>query len=106
MDELIDRVVIANPQRKKKNLHRRFLKLGEEYGEAVQAYLSVTSKNNGKQKTWEDVREELCDVLIITLDILLTEMPDEDFHDNTKNIEIENRILKQVDHKIDKWLKK
>ena len=69
MDNLIKKVWDANPKRKNKNMARRLLKLGEEYGEANQAYIAVTSKNNDKQKTWADVREELSDVVIVALDI-------------------------------------
>ena len=106
MDSLLNRVRVANPKRNKKNIHRRLLKLGEEYGEVNQAYLAVTSKNNLKQKTWYDVREELCDVIIVALDILLTEMPDETFDTLTKDADIEERSLKEVDRKLAKWLVK
>lgn len=62
----------ANPTRNASNLDRRALKLIEEFGEAAQAYLNVTSPSNGKSKTWDDVREEIADVLIVALDIAWT----------------------------------
>lgn len=102
--DIISRIFAANTKRKKKNenLDRRFIKLSEEVGEACQAYFSVTSKNNTKNKTWADVREELSDVVIITMDILLTEMPDEDLK-NTKK-ELKARIEKEIDRKVEaKW---
>lgn len=78
--DLISKIFKANKKRKKKNdnLDRRFIKLSEEIGEACQAYFSVTSKSNTKNKSWDDVRKELSDVILIAMDILLTPMPDED----------------------------
>lgn len=49
----------------------------EELGELAEAYLGVTSSNNGKNKTWSDVREEIVDVLIVSLDLALTPLPGE-----------------------------
>ena len=106
MDSLINKVRIANPKRKKKNIDRRLLKLGEEYGETVQAYLAVSSKNNIKKKSWQDVREELSDVVIVALDILLTEMPDENYDDKLKEREIETRICSEISRKLMKWTDK
>lgn len=100
MDKLVQKILEANPRRKAKNLDRRIMKHGEEYGEVVQAYLAVTSKNNLKQKTWDDVREELIDTLILNLDILLTEMPDQ------KGMTLEARlgmIYDELDRKLAKW---
>ena len=103
MDSLIEMVRSANPTRDKKKISRRLLKLGEEYGEVVQAFLSVSSRRNSKNKHWPDVREELCDVLIIAVDILLTEMPDENYPENSRKEQIENRTLNEVSRKLDKW---
>ena len=100
MDTILNKIRDANLKRKVGNMDRRILKIGEEFGEACQAYLSVTSKNNDKKKTWDDVREELTDVLIVTLDVLLTEMPDE------ANADIEARLHKELDRKLAKWDKK
>lgn len=102
--DILSRIFHANKKRKKKNenLDRRFIKLSEEVGEACQAYFSVTSKNNTKNKNWGDVREELADVVIIALDILLTEMPDEDLKNAKK--ELKDRIEKEIDRKTEaKW---
>lgn len=65
-------VLHANLNRSLANLHRRVGKLLEEIGETNQAYLCVTSASPSKAKTWDDVREEATDVLIVALDILLT----------------------------------
>lgn len=78
--DLIERVFSSNKERDEKNqdLSRRVIKLAEEVGEVSQAYFSLTSKRNKKNKTWDDVREELADVVLIALDLLVTEMPDEE----------------------------
>lgn len=102
--DIIFKIFGANKKRKKKNenLYRRFIKLTEEVGEACQAYYSVTSKNNSKNKTWDDVREELSDVIIVAMDILLTEMPDENLKNPKK--ELKARIEKDLLRKIEaKW---
>jgi NTP pyrophosphatase (non-canonical NTP hydrolase) len=107
MDQLIHKIRHANPKRRIKQIERRLLKLGEELGEVNQAYISSTSKNNRKNKTWKDVREELCDVIIIAMDILLTEMPDENynhFSDEEKEKSIDQRILNEIDRKLTKRL--
>jgi NTP pyrophosphatase (non-canonical NTP hydrolase) len=106
MDSLLDKIRFVNQARNKKNLDRRMMKLGEEYGEAVQAFLAVTSKRNTKQKSWPDVREELCDVVIVALDILLTEMPDEEIDPEVRDQVIEERIHLEIDRKLEKWLVK
>lgn len=103
--DILGFIFSANKKRKKKNenLDRRFIKLAEEVGEACQAYYSVTSKNNSKNKTWGDVREELCDVVIVALDILFTEMPDETDFKNPKK-ELIDRIEKEIRRKAEaKW---
>lgn len=103
MSDIIDKIKKANPKRHASHIERRMLKLGEEFGEAAQALLAVTSKNNSKKKTWDDVREELTDVVIVAMDILLTEMPDEkDITPETKRETIE----KWFDKKLKKWSKK
>lgn len=68
----------ANPGRRMGNMNRRLLKMYEEAGEFVQAFLHVTSQSNAKGKTWADVREEGIDTMVPILDVLLTEMPDQD----------------------------
>ncbi len=76
-DDLIALVRDANPERTHTNLDRRCWKLLEDTGEVAEAYLNVSSASNGKGKTWDDVREEIADVLIVTLDIVLTRLPGE-----------------------------
>ena len=72
MQEIIELIRAANPKRSMPSLPRRFMKLTEELGEVAEAYLNVTSKANDKCKTWDDVREECADVLIVAFDIALT----------------------------------
>lgn len=102
MSDLIKMVREANPGRNHENISRRTMKLMEEVGEACQAYLSVTSPTNGKGKTWDDVREELADSVIVALDIALTPMPDEV---NKSDAEIEADFLRMVEKKLKKWRK-
>lgn len=49
--------------------NRRIIKLMEELGEVSEAFLNVTSPNNRKNKSWNDVREELVDSFIVAIDI-------------------------------------
>lgn len=103
MPDIIEKVHGANRDRRMEIFARRMLKLGEEYGEASQAYLSVSSEKNGKNKTWDDVREELVDVLVVTLDLLCHQFPDED------EAAVEDKmkfINKELDRKLKKWAKK
>ena len=102
-NDLIKKVRDTNRDRDMAIFARRLLKLGEEYGEASQAYLSVSSESNGKNKTWDDVREELVDVLVVTLDLLCHDFPDEDETDVSAK---EARVLDIMDKKLDKWKKK
>lgn len=83
--------------------HRRVTKLGEETGEVSEAFLSVTSESNGKNKTWIDVREEAVDSAIVALDIALTKFPgEEDWDDDKLYLAVEDMIAK----KLKKWKKK
>lgn len=78
MFNVIARLVqAANAGRDPTNLERRCDKLIEELGEVSEAYLNVTSDSNRKAKTWDDVREELVDCLIVALDIYWTLLPGE-----------------------------
>jgi hypothetical protein len=81
MAGMIEMIRDANPGRNYKNLNRRLMKLFEELGEVSEAYLNVTSGFNGKNKTWDDIREEIVDVLIMTVDIALTPLPGVPEHD-------------------------
>lgn len=100
---IIKKIWDANRKRTMDTFGRRLLKLGEEYGEACQAYLSISSEKNGKNKTWDDVREELVDVMVVDLDLLCHQMPDETELDFDKRMVTINEIL---DRKLKKWAKK
>jgi len=102
--DIISKVHAANRDRRMELFARRMLKLGEEYGEASQAYLSISSEKNGKNKTWDDVREELVDVLVVTLDLLCHKFPDE--HEETNATDKAIVINKELDRKLKKWAKK
>ncbi|MFB8758526.1 MazG-like family protein [Streptomyces nigra] len=56
----------------------RMLKLSEEVGEVAQAVIGATGQNprKGVTHTWDDVRSELCDVVITALVALRTLTPD------------------------------
>jgi NTP pyrophosphatase (non-canonical NTP hydrolase) len=56
----------------------RMLKLSEEVGEVAQAVIGATGHNprKGASHTWDDVRSELCDVVITALVALRTLTPD------------------------------
>lgn len=102
-NKILEMVQKTNQNRSHKNLIRRILKLSEEMGEVAEAYLNVTSKDNGKEKTWDDVREELVDVLVVVCDVVLTPMPDQE--DLTPE-EIEEIIQNVLAAKLGKWKRK
>lgn len=77
ISNIVNLVSEANLGRHHGNLSRRILKNVEELGEVSEAYLNVTSARNSKGKTWDDVREELADSVIVALDCALTPMPDQ-----------------------------
>jgi len=100
---VFEKIWHANRKRSMEIFPRRLLKLGEEYGEASQAYLSISSEKNGKNKTWEDVREELTDCIIVAMDLYCHEMPDEE------NVTLEDKVAQlnaDIDRKLKKWDKK
>ena len=101
MDKIFDIVHEANDKRRHHtNIPRRTMKAVEELGEMCNAYLSVTSKLNPKEKTWTNVREEMVDALIMAIDLLYTPFPD----DGTKTKkEIEQEVLKAFDKAMKKW---
>lgn len=103
MKDILEKIRVANLKRKTSNLTRRMLKLSEENGEAAQALLSVTSKTNSKNKTWDDVREELTDVAIVAIDMLLTRFPDEEALTPEEKAE---KIHLELDRKLQKWIDK
>lgn len=100
---VFEKIWNANRKRTMTIFPRRLLKLGEEYGEANQAYLSVSSENNGKDKTWADVREELADTIIVAMDLYCHEMPDE--KDMTYELKLA-QLNSDIDRKLKKWEKK
>ena len=75
MIDIIDKIRDSNPTRDMQDISRRLNKLQEECGELSQAYLSVTSTHNKKNKNWRDVMEEAADVTILAVDIALTIPP-------------------------------
>jgi len=101
-ESIIATIAQMNPQRDYNTFPRRIMKLGEEYGEINEAYLNVTSLNNKKKKTYDDVREELIDLLIVTVDCMITRLPGDE---NKTDKEIEDEITQWVRVKLDKWAK-
>jgi len=75
--EIKQKVIEANPERDMANAKRRAIKLIEELGEVAEAWLNITSPQNGKSKSWNDVREEIADCLIVVMDVALTTLPGE-----------------------------
>lgn len=100
--DLVHEVKVTNPSRNVDSLYRRIMKLGEELGELMEAYLAVTSEYNYKGKTWEDVREEAADAVIVGLDILLTATPDVE---NLSPEKQEELAYAMVVAKLQKWRK-
>lgn len=99
--DVIEAVRVANLKRTHTNLIRRMLKVVEELGEASEAYLNVTSAANAKEKTYEDVREELIDTAIVTLDCALTRFPGEE---NRTDESIRAEIDELFVRKLAKWV--
>ncbi|MEU1332072.1 MazG-like family protein [Streptomyces sp. NPDC005865] len=56
----------------------RMLKLSEEVGEVAAAVIGATGQNprKGTTHTWDDVRSELCDVIVTAMVALRTLTPD------------------------------
>ncbi len=95
MTDIIKLIYEANKGRRSlPNLHRRITKAGEELGELNEAYLYVTSISNSKNKTWEDVREEAVDVILMGVDLALTPLPID--HGKTPE-EIEQEVVNMVE---------
>lgn len=102
MKEIFDIIYKANPRRRIDNLERRMLKIGEELGEAISAFLNVTSELNSKGSSWEDLREELLDTMIIAIDCLYTPMP---IDERKTREQIEAEIFEEFKRKMAKWEK-
>ncbi|MFG3584753.1 MazG-like family protein [Streptomyces sp. NPDC047990] len=68
----------GRPRSGREELLLRILKLSEEVGEVAQAVIGATGQNprKGTTHTWDDVRSELCDVVITGLVALRTLTPD------------------------------
>jgi len=103
MPDIIEKVQEANPDRSMKTLDRRILKLQEEAGECAQAYLSISSLLNSKNKTWNDVRTEAIDVIVIALDVALTRFPVDKGEDLAG---IRKKVLQVFNRKVKRWVKK
>ncbi|MFV2120018.1 MazG-like family protein [Streptomyces sp. Act-28] len=56
----------------------RILKLSEEVGEVAEAVIGAYGRNprKGESHTWDDVRAELCDVIVTAMVALHTLTPD------------------------------
>ncbi|WP_055568757.1 MazG-like family protein [Streptomyces atriruber] len=67
-----------NRQPPREALLLRMLKLSEEVGEVAQAVIGATGQNPRKGTThgWDDVRAELCDVVVTAMVALRTLTPD------------------------------
>lgn len=102
MKEIFDIIYKANPRRSLDNLERRVMKITEEAGEATAAYLNVTSELNSKGSSWEDLREELLDTMIIAIDCLYTPMP---IDERKTREQIEAEIFEEFKRKMAKWEK-
>lgn len=101
-NKVIADIFEANPHRTYKTLERRTLKLSEEVGEASQAILSITSPANLKKLTKEDYLEEVTDVIIVAMDIMLTNFEGEELTPE----ELEQRFEQILDKKLTKWREK
>lgn len=94
-------VQAANPDRKFASMARRILKIGEEYGEASEAYLVCTTTSpTRKVKTFIDLREELIDIAIVALDCAATRMPGEEHLTDEEVIEL---VMHMQAVKLRKW---
>jgi NTP pyrophosphatase (non-canonical NTP hydrolase) len=71
MSNELKKIADLNEEREVYTLDRRIMKISEEAGELAEAYLSVTSINNSKDKNWMDVMEEAVDVAIVAMDVAL-----------------------------------
>ncbi|MEU3726360.1 MazG-like family protein [Streptomyces sp. NPDC031705] len=54
------------------------LKIGEEFGEAAQAVIGASGSNprKGRSHSWDDVHDEVCDVIITGMVTLARMRPD------------------------------
>ena len=108
--DIIKAVYDAKVEKNKENLGssrlmRRVVKLSEEVGEVAEAALGVTADEgeNYKEKTYDDLREEVVDTVIVGLDLILSIFPDEEEMDYDEIIENRSKLFER---KINKWLQK
>lgn len=73
VSKAIEKIYTVGSERSVDTVSRRCAKLIEECGETAEAFLNCTGENY-KNKTWDDLREELTDVFITLTDIALTFM--------------------------------
>ncbi len=102
MYNFIHRIYDFNPDRSVKNISRRLHKLTEETGETAEAYLYVTTVDNRKKLTWDDLREEALDAAIVAMDIALTRLP---IDSGKTSKEIEQEVIEVIERKLAKWQK-
>jgi NTP pyrophosphatase (non-canonical NTP hydrolase) len=79
IERLQDWLARSQPDRPaRETLLLRMLKLSEEVGEVAEAVIGATGQNprKGTSHTWDDVRSELCDVIITAAVALRTLSPD------------------------------
>jgi NTP pyrophosphatase (non-canonical NTP hydrolase) len=78
VDRLVGRFDEASALPRGEERLLRILKLSEEVGEVAQAVIGATGQNprKGVTHSWEDVRAELCDVMITAMVALRTLTPD------------------------------
>ncbi len=101
MTDILKMIDEANRGRRNvHNLFRRIGKAGEELGELNEAYLYVTSVQNSKNKTWEDVREEAVDLILMGVDLALTPLP---IDVGKTPEEIEQEVVNMIEKKLKKW---
>ncbi|MFF9062906.1 MazG-like family protein [Streptomyces sp. NPDC014882] len=78
VDALWSWLEAAEPVTGREAVLLRVLKLSEEVGEVAEAVIGATGQNprKGVSHTWEDVRDELCDVALTALVALRTLTPE------------------------------
>ncbi|MBL1081039.1 MazG-like family protein [Streptomyces actinomycinicus] len=78
VDELWSRLEAGRVHAGREGVLLRILKLSEEVGEVAEAVIGATGQNPRKGVThdWDDVRAELCDVVITALVALRTLTPE------------------------------
>ncbi|GAA4291942.1 MazG-like family protein [Streptomyces venetus] len=78
VDALSEWLDTNRPVEGREDMLLRILKLSEEVGEVAEAVIGATGQNprKGVTHTWDDVRSELCDVVITALLALRTLTPE------------------------------